>query len=134
MRFLKFSSVLPMTIAAEVHSLRSGALSRALRIEKRFHQRKRLTGLLPGPLSRQSSSLVDCKPVDISELGLGIISADLLEVGEVLTLKTKDTRLELEVVWAKKDFGKQDLYRYGLVSIDPTQRITDIFQKSGCLK
>lgn len=109
-------------------------MNRPLRIEKRFHQRKRLTGLLPGAITRSDDTKLNCKPIDIAELGLGIVSADLLEVGEILLLKTKSSSVQLEVVWAKKDFGKHDLYRYGLVSTDPTQRLTDLFEAAGCLK
>lgn len=101
--------------------------------EKRFKPRKALTGLLPGPIVTSDDERVSCKPVDISENGLGILSEHQLTTGEVLFLKLQDAKIELTISYQKKDFGKHNLFRYGLTTSENTN-LEELFTKAGCLK
>ncbi len=107
----------------------------ALFKEKRLSQRRRLTGLLPGRLVYGKSRLdVFCKPVDLSVNGLGIVLAKEIEAGTNMVLLLQNREVSLQVAWGQPDFGKQDMYRYGLVTLDPADNLEEIFLASGCLK
>lgn len=103
--------------------------------ERRLNTRRKLTGLLPGKiLLAETEKEIACRPVDISRDGLGILSEVILERGTLLRLKGKDLDIEMKVMWDKKDFGKQDRYRYGLVATDTSVQMEEIFSAAGCLK
>jgi hypothetical protein len=102
--------------------------------EKRLARRKKLTGLLPGKLCvKGQDQFVNCKPVDISTHGLGIISSSYLKPGMVLELHIKDRLIEFDVTWGQPDFGKNNLFRYGLIARDEQIDIEKIFEDSGCI-
>ena len=103
--------------------------------ERRLTERRKLTGLLPGRISIQGSkNYLNCRPVDISRHGLGILSSQQLPQGTTLILKLPDKEVILEVSWGQPDFGKHDLFRYGLVTTDHQLDLEEIFAKAGCLK
>ncbi len=109
----------------------------ALFKERRLADRRRLTGLLPGRLVLETRQEIVCRPVDVSVNGLGIVVHDLrkqIEPGTVLFLLTKDGTTKLSVAWGQPDFGKQDLFRYGLVTTDPADNLEQMFLDSGCLR
>ena len=102
--------------------------------ERRAGSRRLLSGLLPGKMLRNTiSRCISCKPVDVSEHGLGILSAEELKVGEELTLEIGSKEVVFKVVWSKPDFGKFDLIRYGLVSVSKDHNIENIFLSTGML-
>lgn len=103
-------------------------------MERRSLKRKKLTGLLPGGLFNQDKERIDCKPVDISEHGLSIISSMLLKPGDIITLAVKNNPIDLHVAWSKPDFGKQDLYRYGLSPSKPHLNLIELFEEKRCFK
>lgn len=103
--------------------------------ERRLNTRKRLTGLLPGRLMlTESEKNINCRPVDISKDGLGILSEELLDIGTKISLVGQDININFEIRWSKRDFGKHDLFRYGLATIDDWLRVDLEFQRAGCLK
>ena len=103
--------------------------------DQRTSPRRKLSGLLPGKMTIASSDkALSCKPIDVSIHGLGMISPDLLAVGDQLILTTHDQAIAFKVAWAKPDFGKRDLYRYGLASTDQSVNVEAIFAATGCLK
>lgn len=102
--------------------------------EKRLSERRRLTGLMPGKVVSSQEKLIDCRPVDISEHGLGIISNTELSVGSIIILETHDNAIRLEVIWQQPDFSKRDLHRYGLVTKDQKANLLKIFSEAGCLR
>ena len=107
----------------------------ALFKERRLSNRHRLTGLLPGRLKRQSDgSDLACKPIDISRNGLGILIAKELKPGEELILEVRGNPIVIQVSWTQHDFGKDDQYRYGLVTVDPEQDVEHAFLEHGCLR
>ncbi len=102
--------------------------------ERRNKSRKLLTGLLPGKMRRNEfDRCISCKPIDVSDNGLGILSAEEISIGETLTLEIGDEKVVFEVVWSKPDFGKFDLIRYGLVCSSKDKNIADIFMKAGMM-
>ncbi len=104
--------------------------------ERRANKRQNLTGLMPGRLFLPSTNkTISARPVDVSEKGLGILSGEKLEEGLELKLAVEKKKLiSLHIVWRKDDFGKRDLYRYGLECKDSTINLIQIFSESGCLK
>jgi hypothetical protein len=42
--------------------------------------------------------------------------------------------VELEIAWSQPDFGKQDMHRYGLVTVSPEIALEAEFVRAGCLK
>ncbi len=104
--------------------------------ERRFNPRKKLTGLLPGRLLRkETGEPLICKPVDVSDQGIGILIAEQLAIGYPLSLHFEGRSIDLEVAWGRPDFGKQDLFRFGLVLSDShsEENLEAIFLQSGCL-
>ena len=102
--------------------------------EKRFSPRKKLTGLMPGKLSvSDSDQPLSCRPVDVSRNGLGIIMDAQLKVSTELRLDAGDKSIILKVAWSQPDFGRRDLFRYGLVCLDSNEDLESLFTKKGCL-
>lgn len=107
----------------------------ALFKERRISERRKLTGLLPGRLIvDHSSQELECRPVDISVNGLGIVTRKELDPGTTLTLMIQDRSIPLMIAWGQPDFGKQDMMRYGLVTLEPTDDLMAIFIATGCLR
>ena len=103
--------------------------------ERRVESRKMLTGLMPGRLLAQGNGgIIECKPVDISHRGLGIVSAVLLKKGTKLTLQTHNQEIHFAVLWSKPDFGKRDLFRYGLEAEQEDLDLEALFSETGCLR
>lgn len=107
----------------------------ALFKERRLSDRRRLTGLLPGRLilAGAKQSLM-CKPVDVSAFGMGVVMAREIAPGTQMTLVIGDQAIALQIAWCQPDFGKQDMFRYGLVTLDPEVNLESEFVRSGCLK
>jgi len=107
----------------------------ALFKERRLSDRRRLTGLLPGRLILDGAkqSLI-CKPVDVSSFGMGVVMAREIAPGTQMTLVIGEQEIALQVAWGQPDFGKQDMFRYGLVTLDPGVNLENEFVRAGCLK
>lgn len=102
--------------------------------ERRLNTRRKLTGLLPGKMLRESTSVeIACRPVDISKDGLGILTEAQLDEGDMIILES-DQNIYLKIMWKKQDYGKANLYRYGVVTIDDKINLEEIFMAAGCLK
>jgi hypothetical protein len=101
--------------------------------ERRIAERKRLTGLMPGRLQINGKE-VSARPVDISQHGLGIIIAAEFTVGAKASLAIGKEEITLEIKWGEQDFGKRDMWRYGLVCTNPKINLEEEFQTAGCLK
>ena len=101
--------------------------------ERRLSERKRLTGLLPGRLVVNSKD-VDVKPLDVSSHGMGVICSAQFSVGSKASLIIGERQIPLEIIWSEQDFGKHDLWRYGLVCTDQQVNLENEFSKAGCLK
>lgn len=101
--------------------------------ERRIAERKKLTGLMPGKF-RIGGKDASARPVDLSEHGLGILVAKEYAIGTPAELVIQDIVIPLEIKWSQPDFGKHDLWRYGLVCSDPKLNLIDIFSECGCFK
>lgn len=88
---------------------------------------------MPGKLY-VNGEVVECKPVDISEHGLGVLIPRQIHDDADVLLDLKRQKISLKIIWAKPDFGKHDLWRYGLVSKTPGVNLHDIFEIHGCMK
>lgn len=108
-------------------------MSQPMFFEKRLSMRRRLSGLLPGRLVIDDTDAdFECRLVDVSVSGMGVLSSDLLSAGSRLTLRTKEGNISLEVSWGQPDFGKQDLYRYGLKVLDENLDLEEVFDRFDC--
>ena len=101
--------------------------------EQRLAERKRLTGLMPGKFQIEGKE-VSARPVDISSHGLGILVAKEFKLGAKAVLVLKDVHIEFELIWGQPDFGKHDLWRYGLSLTDQNLDLEKLFLETGCLK
>jgi hypothetical protein len=103
--------------------------------ERRLKARKKLTGLLPGRMVNMSTERpISCRPIDISDFGLGILTADELPMGTQLVLVLPQKSVKFKVVWVAEDFGKNNLKRYGLASEEQDVNVEVLFTEAGCLK
>jgi hypothetical protein len=103
--------------------------------EKRFTPRKKLTGLLPGRLAmKETGEELLCKLVDVSKHGIGLTTKVDLQYGATVVLHTDSKVITFKVAWIQQDFGKQDLFRIGLLCSDTNLDIVEIFTSEGCLK
>jgi hypothetical protein len=101
--------------------------------ERRISERKRLTGLLPGRFQVNGKDVV-VKPIDVSSHGMGIIVSAQIANGTKASLIIGDRCLPLEFLWGEQDFGKHDMWRYGLVCTDMKANLEEEFSEAGCLK
>lgn len=134
MTFFKFLMQAPIVFSSHRLHMGESYMGNPALDEQRRSTRRVLTKLLPGPLLDQEQKVLHCRPIDLSEEGLSILTEVQLSIGQQLTLKTHNQSVTLEVMWQRPDFGKQGLIRYGLRSIDPTIDLEHIFRSTGCLK
>jgi hypothetical protein len=107
----------------------------ALFKERRFSERRKLSGLLPGKLVfPNAKGAVVCRAIDVAEHGLGVVANVEIALGSKAFLETEQRIIHFEVIWIAPDFGKQDMFRYGLISLDQDINIEELFIRSGCLK
>jgi len=104
--------------------------------ERRNNERKTLTGLMPGRFFLvQTDRTLSARPIDVSQHGLGIIMGEKVEEGAEVALSVEKRQvIKMRIVWSKEDFGKRDLYRYGLECLDPKINLEEVFLVTGCLK
>ncbi len=104
--------------------------------ERRVQDRKEPTGLMPGKMMRiRQDRVISCRPMDVSKEGMGILVAEDLMSDEILTLNLPDGRqVPFRIVWKREDFGKLDLFRYGLECMDPHTNVLEIFQRAGMIR
>lgn len=104
-------------------------------LERRSNERKSPTGLLPGRLYMVEAKMdIECKPTNVSSQGMGIISSTMIPNNSLVEMRTHDQVISLRIVWVRRDFGKRDLFRYGLVVEDRGIDLVDVFETCGCLK
>ena len=112
-----------------------GLMALPLFKEKRFSPRKKLTGLLPGRLIlKDSGDELLCKLVDVSQHGIGLTTKAEVKYGASVVLQTDSKEIVFKVAWIHQGFGKQDLYRIGLLCSDTQINIAEVFTSEGCLK
>lgn len=103
--------------------------------ERRITDRRKPTGLMPGKLILSGTEReLNCRPVDVSRNGMGVIMSDKIDPGTELILTVRNKEVHMQVAWSQQDFAKQDQFRYGLVTLDPRNDMEEIFMECGCLK
>ena len=70
----------------------------------------------------------------MSAEGLGILVCESIPLESRVFLEMKEITLEFKVAWARPDYGKKNMMRYGLVCSDKAANIEMIFTEKGCLK
>lgn len=102
--------------------------------ERRLIKRRRLTGLLPGPVViGNSEERLHCKPIDISETGIGLLISKELKVDSILYMVVDKIKIPLKVKWIQADFAKSDRFRYGL-ECQSDINIEELFIAKKCYK
>jgi hypothetical protein len=100
--------------------------------ERRINQRQRILRFLPGTLHRAvSGEQITCRPMDVSQLGLGIFSEMELREGELLALRFNGKQIPLIVMWTMECQGDAVGFRYGLKSADESLDLAVLFEKTG---
>lgn len=94
---------------------------------QRKESRRKLNGLLPGRLQTHSGIDIRCKPVNVSQSGLGLIIQEQFQAGSELKLVLKEIEIILRIAWGQPDFGKKDLFRYGLEVKDKSIDLEQLF-------
>ena len=104
--------------------------------ERRLSSRRVLSGLLPAPLvlREEPEQKFNCKPVDLSADGLGVLADVVLPIGTELLLKLPEEDVVMKIIWKKQDFGKKELIRYGLVTESHEKNIEQIFEEHDCFE
>jgi len=103
--------------------------------EKRLQPRRRLSGLMPGKMVVPGDDrALSCKPIDISVHGLGVLISEKLNPGSNVVLQVNELQVRMTIAWRQPDFGKRDLFRYGLVTEDPTVNLEELFTQHNCFK
>lgn len=105
----------------------------AAKNEQRSSRRVMLR-ILPGAIIDSNQTVIQCRPVDLSSEGLSITSETSLDVGQIVSLRTHNAIIDLEIVWRRADFGKQGLSRYGLKTKDSSLDLEKVFRETGCIK
>ena len=102
--------------------------------ERRYTQRKDLNGKVPGEFQIAGvHSPIECRALDVSEKGVGIVSQHFMSPGTKVQFKSIDREIDLEVVWRQDDIDHPQTYFYGLVVLDDLD-IEKIFQETGCIE
>lgn len=104
---------------------------------ERLADRKRLSGLLPGRMQRVGSpNYITGRAVDVSSQGIGILSQNFLREGDEVILTTRHHVTHLVVHYKKRDYKKNNRYRYGLILAKNHEQddhdLIKIFDQSGC--
>lgn len=97
--------------------------------ERRVYKR-RVIQKMPGSLySVLTGDEIECRPIDISEKGLGVFSEFELEDDEKqLILEVKGQKYYLDVIWLIENPGDLVGYRIGLKPSDPSLELESLFQ------
>ena len=103
--------------------------------DRRRLPRQKLSGLLPGKMmmANQDKTLT-IRPIDVSESGIGIMTAEWLREGDKLVMKVGRDHIKFKVIWIRRDFGKQDFYRAGLKMTSKKFNLIDVFRATGCME
>ena len=102
-------------------------------IERRRSFRHACIGDLPAPLLRANGNTpLTATLIDVSRIGIGMLSGTDLEVGEALVLALPEHALKL-VVSGKLPLPSQKQFRYGLTAADPAEDLEARLRASGSL-
>jgi hypothetical protein len=90
---------------------------------------------MPGSLVHsEGGARLECKPVDISRTGIGVLIAHEIKVDTLLLLIIGDQKISMKVVWSQPDFAKSDRFRYGLNCEDESIDMEELFASKNCFR
>ena len=106
-----------------------------VRKERRFSQRLKLSGLMPGKVTvALTGKCISCRPVDVSQHGLGMLTTEKLLENDEICIALPEQVIRMRIAWKRPDFGKSDLTRYGLMCLDESVDVESLFRDAECLR
>ena len=92
-------------------------------------------GSLPGALIKGGSNdPLECRPVNLSASGLGLIGMQELFVGDKLTIVSPELNIPFEVVWCDQVEDRPGFFKIGLKSNDSEIDLVRLFSDEGCFE
>ena len=101
--------------------------------EERFFPRYiTLTARFAGELFRTGKNhALDCRVMDVSRDGLGVLSKDTVAKGETIELHTLGRVIQFQVAYCIDDLISRGNYRWGLRRIGSTENLVSLFAANG---
>ena len=102
--------------------------------ERRFGERIKAVKHLPGQLLfAESGEEIDCRPLDVSEFGMGVFTEEELpEEEENYILRVGELDINLLRVYHLESPGDAVGYRSGFRVMDPEIDLMKVFTEAGC--
>ena len=101
--------------------------------DRRRFARVLTNGRLPADIFHvEQNRLIKCESVDASRFGIGVITHEKIAVGELYEIRYKDSRVPLRCVTSHTDHRDPSLVRAGLMTVDESINIEELFAKTGC--
>ena len=102
-------------------------------IENRKSKRYSLTGSLPGAMFEpESNTIIQCKPVDVSQNGLGVMTWSQFDPGSSLILRGNNVDIKFTVIWSISCHEEHNVWRCGLEAEDKDSDLVSLFNERGC--
>lgn len=100
--------------------------------EERFFPRYiTLTGPFAGELRRPGGKPLECRVVDVSRDGLGVLSAVVVKKGETLELHSLERVIHFQVAYCIDDLISHGNYRWGLRRVGSNENLVSLFAANG---
>ena len=74
---------------------------------------------------------LDCRVMDVSRDGLGVISKNAVQKGETLELHTLERVIQFQVAYCMDDLISRGNYRWGLRRVGSTENLVSLFAANG---
>ena len=105
-------------------------------LDRRQFIRYRCKGILPGVmyLDGNRGVKVVCTPLDVSRIGLAIMTQQEIPKGETLFFETNSETVPLKIMFTCQNPHNPDEFRYGLMSERNDFDLETVFRKAGCIE
>jgi hypothetical protein len=100
--------------------------------EERFFPRYiSVTSQFTGKLFRPMGAALDCRVVDVSRDGLGVISETIVNKGETIELHTLERVIQFQVAYCMDDLIHHGKFRWGLRRVGSQENLVSLFAANG---
>lgn len=100
--------------------------------EERFFPRYiTITGPFAGELRRPGGKALECRVMDVSRDGLGVLSPVVVNKGETLELHTLERVIHFQVAYCIDDLISRGDHRWGLRRIGSNENLVSLFAANG---